>query len=235
MRFILPRPVHGWRAFVGEIAIVVIGVLLALGAQQMVESWNWQQKVAAARQTMDEEIRNSLLSVAELDRTEKCSTIQLVALQDAIVRGDQRLARQILERGTAFGFDRLWAENAFQAAIAAQVSDHLGAEKLKTYSQVYQMIREMRSIQETSGHSSADLGVLFFVDNSSNLADHRYEQVREVISARASLMNMRNIGATISSYAKHLGVQVTPREYLAAPGRAENIKRCEADAAAVIS
>ena len=37
MRIQLPKPMHGWRAFVGEVGVIVLGVLLALGAQQAVE------------------------------------------------------------------------------------------------------------------------------------------------------------------------------------------------------
>ena len=40
MHFHLPKPLHGWRAFAGEVGIIVIGVLIALGAQQLVEAAN---------------------------------------------------------------------------------------------------------------------------------------------------------------------------------------------------
>ena len=33
MHFHLPKPLHGWREFVGEVAIIVLGVLIALGAE----------------------------------------------------------------------------------------------------------------------------------------------------------------------------------------------------------
>ena len=236
MQFQLPKPLHGWRVFVGEIAIIVVGVLIALAAQQVVESWSWQQKVAAAEQTMNEEIKNSLLGVAELNRLEKCSTTQLEAMQDAIARNDPVKARQILVRGTAFGVSRLWADNAFEATLSAQVSDHLGAEKLKSYSQVYQMIRQIRKIQETNGSAAADLGVLYFLPKFPTSPEHRYAQLRQVTDSRLWLLAMRASGEPLVRYAKKdLGLEVTQREYLAAPGRAENIKHCEADAAAVAS
>ena len=38
MHFHLPKPLHGWRAFIGEVGIIVLGVLIALGAQQIAES-----------------------------------------------------------------------------------------------------------------------------------------------------------------------------------------------------
>jgi hypothetical protein len=33
----LPNPLHGWRAFAGEVGIIVLGVLIALGAEQLVQ------------------------------------------------------------------------------------------------------------------------------------------------------------------------------------------------------
>ena len=236
MHFHLPKPLHGWREFAGEIAIVVIGVLIALSAEQLVESWTWKQKVAAAEQTMNEEIKNSLLGVAELNRLEKCSMVQDEALQDAIVRGDEVKARQIMENGTGAGISRLWADNAFEATLAAQVSDHLGAEKLKRYSQIYQIIREIRRVQETDEDRSSDLAVLYFVPKLPTSSEHRYAQLREVTNTRAKLYGMRSLGEVLLSHAKtDLGLEVTQREYLAAPGRADAIKQCEAGAAAVKS
>ena len=38
MRFHLPKPLHGWREFAGEVGIIVIGVLIALGAEQAIDA-----------------------------------------------------------------------------------------------------------------------------------------------------------------------------------------------------
>ena len=39
------KPLRGWRAFLGEVGVVVLGVLLALGAQQLVQDvqMRWHQ------------------------------------------------------------------------------------------------------------------------------------------------------------------------------------------------
>ena len=217
----------------GEVAIIVVGVLIALGAQQLVESWSWRQKVAAAEQTMNEEIRNSLLAVVELDQIEHCTSAQAEALQDAIVRGDQVTARHILRDGSPFGFSRLWADNAFQATLAAQVSDHLGAEKLKQYSQVYQMIRDIRRTKDISEEASPELAVLFFVPDLPTSPERRYAQLREVTAVRLQRLAMRVSGEPLVRYARNdLGLEVTQRDYLAAPGRAKLLTQCKASAAA---
>jgi hypothetical protein len=52
----LPKPLHGWRAFAGEVGVIVLGVLIALGAQQLAENLAWRQKVDAALADMNNEL-----------------------------------------------------------------------------------------------------------------------------------------------------------------------------------
>ena len=56
MRFRYLRPLHGWRAFAGDVGVIVLGVLLALGAQQAVEGVEMRRDMKAFRQTIDREI-----------------------------------------------------------------------------------------------------------------------------------------------------------------------------------
>jgi hypothetical protein len=60
MHFRLPKPLHGWREFAGEVGIIVVGVLIALGAEQVVEGLHWQSQVAEFRKAEDSELANNL-------------------------------------------------------------------------------------------------------------------------------------------------------------------------------
>jgi hypothetical protein len=51
-----PKPVHNWREFLTEIGVVVIGVCIALAAEQAVEWLHWQSEVKAARAALHTEI-----------------------------------------------------------------------------------------------------------------------------------------------------------------------------------
>jgi hypothetical protein len=63
MHLHLPKPLHGWRAFAGEVGIIVLGVLIALGAQQVAEG---VQERSEARDS-DRAIRGELeLNMAKL-------------------------------------------------------------------------------------------------------------------------------------------------------------------------
>jgi hypothetical protein len=60
MHFHLPKPLHGWREFFGEVGIIVVGVLIALSAEQVVEAIHWQKEVSEFRQAEDAELANNL-------------------------------------------------------------------------------------------------------------------------------------------------------------------------------
>ena len=53
-------PLNGWRVFWGEVGIIVLGVLLALGAQQLVEAASWRSEVADFRAAIDDELGKNL-------------------------------------------------------------------------------------------------------------------------------------------------------------------------------
>lgn len=60
MRFRLPRPLHGWREFAYEIIIVVVGVLLALGGAQFLDTIHSRSEVGSFREAVDHELGRDL-------------------------------------------------------------------------------------------------------------------------------------------------------------------------------
>ena len=72
MHFHLPKPMHGWREFVGEIAIIVIGVLIALGAEQVVEAAHWRDEVRTFREAVDHELGRNIEIYANVIAQRPC-------------------------------------------------------------------------------------------------------------------------------------------------------------------
>ena len=75
MHFHLPKPLHGWRELAGEVGIIVVGVLIALGAEAVVQSLHDRQMAEDARENVRAEaalnvgfIRDRLRSQACIDR-----------------------------------------------------------------------------------------------------------------------------------------------------------------------
>ncbi|MEO7505078.1 MAG: hypothetical protein ABIT69_07850 [Sphingomicrobium sp.] len=74
-------PLHGWRAFWGEVGIIVLGVLIALGAQQVVESVNWRHEVAGFRDAVRDEMGENLDSYPYRAKQKACIKARLDELQ----------------------------------------------------------------------------------------------------------------------------------------------------------
>src|SRR5437764_11023996 len=68
----LPKPLHGWRAFVGEVAIIVLGVLIALFAQQMVQTLNDRSAAQEARENIRAELAVNIGRMQSADARTAC-------------------------------------------------------------------------------------------------------------------------------------------------------------------
>lgn len=75
------RPLHGWRVFFGEVGVVVLGVLLALGAQQAVQAVQTRADVRAFRETIDHEIGLNLFLYDVRARQFKCTERKIKELR----------------------------------------------------------------------------------------------------------------------------------------------------------
>ena len=81
MRLTLMKPIDGWRTFWGEVGIIVLGVLIALGAQQVVEAINWKREVAGFRDAVRDEMGENLYSYPYRAKQKRCIKARLGELQ----------------------------------------------------------------------------------------------------------------------------------------------------------
>jgi hypothetical protein len=84
----IPKPLHGWRAFAGEVGIIVIGVLIALGAQQVVETINGNSQVREFRGAVDDELAYDLGSYKQRLLLTPCVQARLAEL-DHVIASDR--------------------------------------------------------------------------------------------------------------------------------------------------
>jgi hypothetical protein len=86
MHIHLPKPLHGWREFVGEVGIIVIGVLLALGAEQAIEALHHRSQVHEMTDKLHAESvenRSALdLNIVGLRQSQASIDIDVAALGD---------------------------------------------------------------------------------------------------------------------------------------------------------
>jgi len=86
MRFKLPKPLHGWREFAGEVGVIVLGVLIALSAQQVVETLHWRNETATLRENLHREIRDDQWNAALRVIISGCIRQRIARLQNELTR-----------------------------------------------------------------------------------------------------------------------------------------------------
>jgi hypothetical protein len=84
----LPKPLHGWREFAGEVGIIVVGVLVALAAQQLVEDLHHRSDAREARESIQGELEINMARLASRTAQRQCIEHRLAEIQSLLDRGD---------------------------------------------------------------------------------------------------------------------------------------------------
>ena len=136
MHFRLPKPLHGWRAFAGEIAIIVVGVLIALAAQQLVEDLQWNRKIAVVRQSLMEELGNDRGRWEANMAAAPCLTSDIGKLDRWARDGGSSDASAASADLSHDGF--FWMHSAnWQLATASETMDHFPMDQQLAFATVY--------------------------------------------------------------------------------------------------
>jgi hypothetical protein len=128
-----PKPWFGWREFLKEIGTIVVGVLIALGAEQAVEAVHWRHKVAEAERAMRFQLSadDGAQAFARAAVT-RCLDDQLGAIIAAVEAGRDR--SEVARLTEAYRPPhRSWDRQAWEAAVASDVASHMGAARLNLW------------------------------------------------------------------------------------------------------
>jgi hypothetical protein len=114
-----PKPIHNLRDLIKEIGIIVIGVSIALAAEQAVEWAHWRGEVGTARQAINREIAANNVIYARRLAFAPCLERQAGEAQRIL---DDLEAKQPPDRFTTFHTDAhfLLNESEWQSERSAQ-------------------------------------------------------------------------------------------------------------------
>lgn len=72
-----PKPIHGWRDFLKEIGVIVIGVSIALAGEQAVEKWRDHRQYVEALEAMRAELSDNLFILARRPLISACASVRM--------------------------------------------------------------------------------------------------------------------------------------------------------------
>lgn len=152
-----PKPLHGWRAFLGEVGIVVLGVIIALGAEQLVEGWHWNEKVKSAEEVMRLELAedNGPQAYGRLIIA-RCLSGELTRIYDGAGQAPVTTLRQ-WARAYRPPY-RTWDSEAWKTVLGSDVGSHMGSQRLIKWSSPYRIIIGMTEANRVERGLAVDLG-----------------------------------------------------------------------------
>ena len=137
------KPPHGWREFLFEIGTIVLGVLLALGAEQTVEAMHRAHLVEEAEAAMRIEMLTDDGPQAYVRAASAtCFTTQLGAMRKALEAGVDRKAFYEMTLQYAPPW-RSWDSQAWKSTVASNVGGYMGAKRLNAWGTLYGVIPNM--------------------------------------------------------------------------------------------
>jgi len=144
-----PKPVHGWRELLSEIVVIVIGVSIALAAEQLVETLHWRQQLQGAHKALAADMATVLGMAAEREGFSGCLDQHLNHLADDIDEAS-RTGRLPPQGAMHRAPRRLWRLNSWDGLVAAGIGPHLPRDELLKISQMafYLSLAEQADVDE---------------------------------------------------------------------------------------
>jgi len=135
MHLHLPKPLHGWREFAGEVGIIVIGVLIALGAEQVVETIHGDAQVRLFRGAVNDELAYDLGSYKQRLMLGPCVRARLAEL-DRVIASD-RAGKPIRMEGLSHWPVSFSLRTSVWTGRTADVEARMPLQTRLAYSQIY--------------------------------------------------------------------------------------------------
>lgn len=207
----LPKPLHGWREFAGEVGIIVIGVLIALTFEQVAEAAHWRSLVADSEAAMRKELsEDDGPQVFQRLAFSPCISAQLDALQQGLVR----------ERDAGVPFHPAvlvvppyftWDSDAYRQAMASSTLSHMTTARAYAWSSPYTLMADMDAANVRENGDYAELEML------SATPEHPSEQMRTQLlaaigRARGDNNLMTLLATKFVAYSTEPGVKFTDDE-----------------------
>jgi hypothetical protein len=187
---------------VGEVAIIVLGVLIALGAQQLVEDWEWRQKVAIVRKALVGELANDRARwEADLANT-SCTLPYLDRLEQWAKDGGTVPAPSVPDL-TSDGWWFMHSAN-WNLATGSQTLDHFPVDQQLAFAALYDGIAHRQTDIANGAYAVERIQALIPIGGN---AEAMLRLRTEIGALRQSIRDLRFNAPYMKRHFDALGIQ----------------------------
>ncbi len=210
MHFHLPKPLHGWRQFAGEVGIIVLGVLIALGVEQVASGLHDRASARQAHDAVSSEIKQNLSYMKARMATQACVERKLDQIGSLLSNaGEGSLSPQpkwIGQPSMWFNSDERW-----QAATGSGRVSLFSANEQSRLAGIYVATKQFVDAEEREQDAWAQLRGLESWTGPLGPAG-RVHFLSALQSARLELWETRTVANVAFQRANSLGLgDFTPR------------------------
>jgi hypothetical protein len=199
----LPKPLHGWRAFAGEVGIIVLGVLIALGAEQFVESLHWRHQVYETRKAIDAEVSHDLAALQFRLKQRDCVTRRLAELDRwsrAIGSGTPMKLRKPIDPPIFFAI-----RTAVWDSTTGEVTSRMPLDAKLNYASMYGAMKTLENILEDEGTQWTT--IQSYQDNRTLDRRELHEIQFAILDLRSNNELLQGFETRASEFAEKLGLK----------------------------
>jgi hypothetical protein len=216
-----PKPIRNWRDFLKEVGIIVLGVSIALAAEQAVQYVHWRGDVVQARAFLSTEIARDTANAISRLRTQSCTEHRLDELA-AILDLASQSGR--LPPVGAIGQPprRGWSIGTWDSVMASQVNTHFSGRQLQGLAYFYNFVRNSMTYSDQEIQAWSDINSM--AGPGRRLDPVGEDRLRAAISTARSLNRAIAFGAIrMTELASAATFSKQDRDYFIAPMRKNSL------------
>ena len=200
------KSMRSWRDFFKEVGIIVLGVLIALAAEQTVNAWNWKHEVGIVEDSLNDELSDALFSAQERVKIADCQGRTLDALDDLADKSHGTL----VIRNAPVTRNRVWGSAAWDAAVASGTIAHMPHDTRNLYANLFSFVHLFRDLNIRQEQLWASIEAYRRPRPFTETSRDRF--VETVAQLRALTGTMNLAAQQFVDQAKPLHIELTPEE-----------------------
>ena len=214
-----PKPVHNLREFASEIFVIVIGVLIALSGEQIVEWLHWREAVAETRESLGRELAFNLGVIQSRIDAAPCIARRSAELRTMFARHAAGQPVVLAGRFSQPNFPHL-RTSVWETAMADQSLSHMPRDLRLRYAGLYEGIywlRDKEAAESEAWTTFAQLDAPQLLGESDWASLHRdaarAQSLAEKVDATLVPGDGSAVGYRFFSMGEALGVKVERYRY----------------------
>jgi hypothetical protein len=169
-----PKPLRSVREFLGEVGVIVVGIVIALTLEQAVEWLHWHAQVERTEAALQAELKTNFVFAYERRVLDVCVNDRIAILRDRLLEpgphwmgvglssNDNGFYRKT-PMPPVFGIPfRPRRMEAWQTALASGVLNYMPSARVAIYARIYDQVAMMKQTQDAEIPALHQVGGLAF-------------------------------------------------------------------------